>query len=436
MDERKRTDSEALPTPQTLGEEIRSHVILLMQGNPVGVAFFQERFKLGEGRPFTSPEQFLVFVMTMFMNTEDDETAFFALLVIGAIVSIPEACAFISQAFLSPEVAARMVQLLSHPNKHFSREALSVIDTLIGSDDNVYGLFMSMGLHTHMIESVPPPSEPFYGRNMIILGYALETLLQHPYGADEVEVFIAISMFLICGDSEEGAYRGFRCLDKLAWSGVPIPITDDLKTAIMRCALVQKASVLDFLFSFIAHVPFRDEVVAWLIENGFFVQLFTRISQGEDNLAVYVFKFMNVIEYTPDASDPVIPLAISLIGNGSIRTRSNSLKFIHTLMHKLPPAFTVAVVEAGVIPALVELLELQPECNTEESDEVNSPDTMEESLKAIMKIIDTLKAGGINLTMVTGIDTVDETLYSLLGELDGIYDPLIEHLIEAIHEDM
>jgi hypothetical protein len=216
---------------------------------------------------------------------------------------------------------------------------------------------------------------------------------------------------------------GFSTLITLAKYGVTMAIDEGILEFFLKLR-TSEGRVLDMLFGFISVLEERDSVVSWLECHGFFTDLLNRVRENpSDDVAPFLFKFMETVAYVPDEIDVLFELTSILLRDGTLKVKTAVLKYLNDIAYEKEENFSVMLAGKGILRSILEVLE------------AGIPDLVEECIRMMERIVHSLCICEIDFESVEGIGEVAAALDGIIGDFGGIYDRSISQIIETIESE-
>ena len=325
------------------------------------------------------------------------------------------------KVFLSEQFCHKLVAILENSNKLYAQLSLETITNLLIRDVHVFRLFVRLGLLVKMwdcCEGSAPPEVLNKGQELV--GHCVMRILQLPYTPDEAELIWNVVLLLLHGTSDVAIKKGFVCMKKLISHNFNVQITPEMINLFLMYSQTGTPAILDGMFSVLGESKLegKEKLTNHLYSQGFFTNLFQRIVNGDDEITVYVFKFLSVCADTPDPSGPIIPLTLNIMRDGSLRAKEYALRFLLEIIDEFSSDFPVFLAGNGLLVLI--------------NDIFSSGAILEESMKLLSKVIQSLRAHDIDLHSVEGVDELRALLYSMIDNCDSIYEPLITPILSEL----
>lgn len=413
----------------TENDEIMKNIRLLIQGDFSNIAFFDHFFNLPAGRSFStvsSLEHIFLFLLQSFCQNECSELTYNSLLIINRLIS----CHIDVSFLFNDEFITQSIALFRHPNKILASYSLNTLTLFIHLSDEYLERCLSLNLIQEIENVAIFPNEIIVdnevqyqcyksvAKSIIYLSHINSLTKNETYS----QIFLHISHRMLFSDIPVLNKYGLEILkcmiDSSDRGSLPFEINEEVGMQFLNFADTAPDFVLNNMFELIMNYDY-SKLEDFLIGNGFFIKLIQRI-EDDSRYTMMIFRFLDAVEYHPEADDPIIPKLIGIIANGTRENRTAGLKYIHTLMISMPPEFCVFLVCNGIIAALcVEL---------DEKIEITN-----EILVMISKLVNCLIANGIDLAEVEQLPDLQESLHKLLDDYScGPSNFEISHNIEFI----
>jgi hypothetical protein len=408
----RRSDADYVEKTSDLDENLS----LLLSGDNSVIPYFDQFFSLPEGRSFSRCEslsQMFELVFVLFFNPDSDELTFQALRLLSLVFTFD----FDISALVTPDFLRAVVCLLSHANKALSHYSLLSILNLLLSNGVPWSAFSELDLLSQLFFAVPPEDCQLHIPNLTVVGEVLLAVLSQELSVSESLHVYQHSLRLIEGSFAE---LGFAIMRQLLELKFEIDVTDEMRRGFLGL-VIAPGRILDQFFAFVSQLPDRDDIVDWLMSEGFFTDLMERIvSIGDFEIGEFVFKILGIVEFRPPPDDPIVGVTIELAKQGNVKTKMAVIRYLNELLVDDTGPFALVLIEGGVVQVIADVLDS------------GIREMTRECLDMLSRLAQAATLQDVNFCHALGFEDLVGVLRDFEGEFDGVYIHLIE-LIQYEH---
>jgi hypothetical protein len=394
-------------------DELDDNLSLLLSGDHSVIPYFDQFFSLPEGRSFSrcaSLGHMFELVLALFFNPDSDELTFQSLRLLLHLFTFDVDVS----GLVTPDFLRVVVGLLSHANKALSHYSLLLILNLLVSNSIPWNTFSELDLLSQLFLAVPPEDSELHSPNLTAVGEVLLSVLSQWLSVPESLQVYQHSLRLIEGGSAE---LGFAIMTRLLELKFEINVTDKMRHSFLGL-VAASGRVLDQFFAFLSRLPDRDDVVEWLMSEGFFTELMEKIvSNGDFEIAQFLFKMLAVVEFRPPLDDPVIGVTLELAKQGNLKTKIAVLRYLKELLVDYAEPFALLLIEGGVVQVVAAVLD------------AGMRDMIGECIDMLSRLAQAARVEDVDFRDALGFEDVARVLPYFEGEGDGVYNRLIEVIL-------
>ncbi|OHS94529.1 hypothetical protein TRFO_39322 [Tritrichomonas foetus] len=423
-DHRIPTDTQNINKDDRTNTVLIESIVQFINGDYSNVHVLDQFFEVPEGKSFAgkSLESVLQFLMTSYYQVSDLTLSFKALYIISMLLELEN----LDFSFLmNDQFLIRSIGLLSSKHKVMAYNVLSTLRKVINLSDDILNRCLQLGYLDGIIQVTDFSQIRDFNETTFIKSYQeaivsvfdLSFLNLEAYNDKIWNIafeFIKNSNSLIIGG-------GLKIMQVLINRSYKPNINEEFYQRILELSNA-KASILDLVFGIIAnhHFPDNEQFTVRLFEDGFYMQILNRI-ETDSELTKHFFRFLDAMTYIPPDDDPMFGKLIEILHYGTIYNRIAIIQYIYAVSFEKSNDFLVFLAENNILAVITEFINSRVQ-------------VIGEILYLSEKVINSVIAMNAEAVLNSTIDDYLESIQNMIGEYNGVYDPLIFRILNNFCE--